>query len=75
MFNGEVKVDEIKNMEHFLAGMEAAALENEFKNYKTDFVYKDGDFELGYNLAKRQYDLHKAKIYHQCCQDKLHLTL
>lgn len=62
MFSGEIRMDEVKNMDHFLEGMKAAMLENEFKNYKTDFVYKDRDFGLGYNLAKRQYDIQKQRV-------------
>lgn len=53
MFDFNIKMNEIKNMDQFIEGVEAASLENEFKNYKV--VYKDGDFRLGYNMGKRQY--------------------
>lgn len=62
MFSSEINMNEVKNIEHFLEGIEAAMLENEFKNYKTDFVYRDRDFGLGYNLAKRQYDIQKQRV-------------
>lgn len=61
IFSVDIRFDEINNMDNFIADGKAASLENEFKNYKTDFIYKDRDFGLGYNMGKRQKYLQKNK--------------
>ncbi len=64
MFNVNIRMDEIKNMDHLIEGVEAARLENEFKGYKTDFVYRDRDFGIGYNMAKKQCSIQRSRVCH-----------
>lgn len=59
MFNRSIRFDEINNMDSFINGIDAASLENEFKNWKINFKDKDNDFKLGYKMGKRQYQLQR----------------
>ena len=59
MFNHSIRFDKINNMDSFINGIDAASLENEFKNWKINFKDKDNDFKLGYKMGKRQYQLQR----------------
>lgn len=58
-FNRSIRFDEINNMDSFINGIDAASLENEFKNWKINFKDKDNDFKLAYKMGKRQYRLQR----------------
>lgn len=53
IFNKDIKMSEIKNMDYFIDDVEVDSLESKFKKYKTDFVYRDKNFGLWYNKAKK----------------------
>lgn len=56
----------------FINGIDAASLENEFKNWKINFKDKDNDFKLGYKMGKRQYRLQrKDKIRQKCFKNTI----
>lgn len=57
-----IKIDEIKNMENFINGIEQFEMEKIFPNHKAHKEYiDDTDFVMGYNLAKRINSKDKGK--------------